>query len=120
MMRSVELFSGCGGLALGLARAGFHHELLIEWNEDAVATVLHNKSKRVRHIRDWPIARADVRSIPWSRFAGRLDLVAGGPPCQPFSIAGQRRGGDDGRDMRTEARRAVRRSLPRPLCVESV
>jgi DNA (cytosine-5)-methyltransferase 1 len=120
MMRSVELFSGCGGLALGLARAGFHHELLIEWNEDAVATVLHNKSKRVRHIRDWPISRADVRSIQWSKFGGRLDLVAGGPPCQPFSIAGKHRGEDDARDMWPEAIRAVRESLPRAFLFENV
>lgn len=119
-MRSVELFSGCGGLALGLSRSGYHHELLIEWNEDAVATVLHNRSKRVRHIRDWPISRVDVRTVQWTQFAGLLDLVAGGPPCQPFSIGGKHRGADDARDMWPEAIRAVRESLPRAFIFENV
>lgn len=119
-MRSVELFSGCGGLALGLSRSGYHHELLIEWNEDAVATVLHNQRRRVRHIQDWPISRVDVRTVEWTQFSGLLDLVAGGPPCQPFSIGGKHRGSDDMRDMWPEAVRAVRESLPRAFIFENV
>jgi DNA (cytosine-5)-methyltransferase 1 len=59
-MRSVELFSGCGGLALGLSRAGFHHEFMAEWDADAVATVMHNRKRRIRHVRDWPLEEADV------------------------------------------------------------
>ena len=77
-MRSIELFSGCGGLALGLARAGFEHQIMIEWDEDAVATVLHNRKRGIQHIRHWPLEHADVRTVDWKRFAGRLDLVAGG------------------------------------------
>lgn len=118
-MRSVELFSGCGGLALGLSRAGFHHELMIEWNDDAVATVHHNRRRRLRHIRDWPLEKQDVREVAWRRFAG-LDLVAGGPPCQPFSIGGKHRGHEDARDMWPEAIRAVRETRPRAFLFENV
>ncbi|WP_124982513.1 DNA cytosine methyltransferase [Ralstonia solanacearum] len=119
-MRSIELFSGCGGLALGLSKAGFHHELMAEWNEDAVATVHHNRRRGIRHVRDWPLQRADVREVDWRGFAGRLDLVAGGPPCQPFSIGGKHRGHDDARDMWPEAIRAVRDTHPRAFLFENV
>lgn len=119
-MLSIELFSGCGGLALGLSKAGFHHELMAEWNEQAVATVLHNRSRGIRHVRDWPLRQADVREVDWREFAGRLDLVAGGPPCQPFSIGGKHRGQDDARDMWPEAIRAVRDTRPRAFLFENV
>ena len=119
-MRSIELFSGCGGLALGLARAGFEHEIMIEWDEDAVATVLHNRKRGIQHIRHWPLEHADVRTVDWKRFAGRLDLVAGGPPCQPFSIGGKHGGQDDGRDMWPEAIRAVRETMPQAFLFENV
>lgn len=118
-MRSVELFSGCGGLALGLSRAGFRHELMVEWNDDAVATVHHNRRRRLRHIRDWPLEKQDVREVAWRRFAG-IDLVAGGPPCQPFSIGGKHRGHEDDRDMWPEAVRAVRETRPRAFLFENV
>lgn len=119
-MRSVELFTGCGGLALGLARAGFEHDMMVEWNEDAVATVMHNRRRNIQHVRHWPIQRMDVREIDWGRFAGRLDLCAGGPPCQPFSIGGKHRGNDDARDMWPEAIRAVRETMPRSFLFENV
>lgn len=119
-MRSIELFSGCGGLALGLSRSGFHHELMAEWNEEAVATVHHNRRRRIQHVRDWPLERADVRDVDWRRFAGGLDLVAGGPPCQPFSIGGKHQGQDDARDMWPEAIRAVRETQPRAFLFENV
>lgn len=119
VVRSVELFSGCGGLALGLARAGFHHELMVEWDDDAVETVLHNRKRGIKHIREWPLEKADVRDVTWHRFAG-LDLVAGGPPCQPFSIGGKHRGHGDTRDMWPEVIRAVREIRPSSFLFENV
>lgn len=118
-MRSVELFSGCGGLALGLSRAGFHHDLMVEWDDDAVATVHHNRQRKLRHIRDWPLEKLDVREVTWRAYAN-LDLVAGGPPCQPFSIGGKHRGHEDARDMWPEAIRAVREARPRAFLFENV
>jgi DNA (cytosine-5)-methyltransferase 1 len=119
-MRSVELFSGCGGLALGTARAGFNHELMVEWNADAFATLCLNRANGVEYARDWPFVRDDVRKVDWSSFSGQIDLAAGGPPCQPFSICGKHRGHDDARDMWPEAIRAVRELRPRAFLFENV
>lgn len=119
-MRGIELFSGCGGLALGTARAGFAHVRMVEWNPDACATLRLNKANRVEHARDWPLTQGDVRAIDWSEIDGAIDLVAGGPPCQPFSIGGKHRGNDDSRDMWPEAIRAVRELRPRAFLFENV
>lgn len=118
-LRSVELFSGCGGLALGLSRAGFSHERLVEWNACAVATVEHNAEAGLEHIADWPIERADVRYVDWKGHAGAT-LVAGGPPCQPFSIGGKGNGDGDHRDMWPQAIRAVREIRPDAFLFENV
>jgi DNA (cytosine-5)-methyltransferase 1 len=120
MMRSVELFTGCGGLAMGLSRAGFHHELMVEWNENAYATIKHNKERGLSHVHEWPSQHADVRNIDWSTIPGNIDLVAGGPPCQPFSIGGKHAGNEDRRDMWPEAIRAVRELRPRAFLFENV
>lgn len=118
-MLSAELFAGCGGLALGMSRAGFQHTYMAEFDHDAVETVLHNKRKGVEHVRDWPMGLKDVREIDWSKLA-TLDLVSGGPPCQPFGIGGKKRGQDDHRDMWPEAIRAVREAAPRMFLFENV
>lgn len=119
MWRSVELFSGCGGLALGLSRAGFEHELMVERDAHSVANVTHNKDRGLQHIGHWPIRCEDVREIDWKSLAG-VDLVAGGPPCQPFSIGGRHRGHEDKRDMWPEAVRAVRETGPKAFLFENV
>ena len=118
-MRSVELFTGCGGLGLGLSRAGFVHELLVEWDRDAVETVLHNKHRGIEHIAHWPMQHADVRNVEWTQFRG-ASLVAGGPPCQPFSIGGKHLGNVDHRDMWPQAIRAVSEVRPRAFMFENV
>jgi DNA (cytosine-5)-methyltransferase 1 len=118
-MRSVELFTGCGGLALGLSRAGFEHEVMVEWDRDSVGNIEHNKARGLQHIAHWPIRHCDVRDVDWSPFAG-VDLVAGGPPCQPFSIGGKHRGHEDERDMWPEAVRAVREISPKAFIFENV
>lgn len=118
-MLSAELFAGCGGLALGMSRAGFKHTYMAEFDHDAVETVLHNKRRGVEHVRDWPMALMDVREIEWKKFA-TLDLVSGGPPCQPFGIGGKKLGQDDHRDMWPEAIRAVREAAPRMFLFENV
>ncbi|MEO3432837.1 DNA (cytosine-5-)-methyltransferase [Inquilinus sp. CAU 1745] len=118
-MRSVELFTGCGGLALGLSRAGFRHEALIERDGNSVRNITHNKVCGLQHVAHWPILREDVRYVDWRPLA-RVDVVAGGPPCQPFSIGGKHRGHEDKRDMWPEAVRAVREIGPRAFLFENV
>ena len=119
-MRSVELFSGCGGLALGTARAGFHHARMVEWDADACATLALNKVNGVEHALDWPFIRGDVRTVDWSDVSELIDLVAGGPPCQPFSIGGKHGGKTDVRDMWPEAVRAIRELEPHAFLFENV
>ena len=92
----------------------------MEWNADAFATLCLNKANDLEHARAWPVTREDVREVDWTSFTGEMDLVAGGPPCQPFSICGKHRGHDDARDMWPEAIRAVRDLRPRAFIFENV
>ncbi len=120
-MRAVELFAGAGGLALGLSKAGFKPELVVERDSHCCATLLANKSWRNSPGRNWPIPfEGDVREVDFRPYEGRLDLISGGPPCQPFSIGGEHRAHDDHRDMWPEAVRAVRQARPRSFVFENV
>lgn len=119
-LRSLEMFTGAGGLALATHEAGFEHEALLEWNADACETLRSNAKRHARPgIRDWNILQGDVRAVDFRRFEG-LDLVAGGPPCQPFSIGGKHNGKKDRRDMIPEFIRAVRQIRPRAFIMENV
>lgn len=119
-MQSAELFCGCGGLALGMSRAGFEHVLMVEYDGDAIATVQHNKSLGVEHVKDWPIEKKDVREVNWAAYKKRLVLLSGGPPCQPFGIGGKKQGHKDARDMWPEAIRAVSDAEPDAFLFENV
>lgn len=119
-MRSAELFAGCGGLALGMSRAGFRHALMAEYDFDAVATAKHNKDRAVEHVAHWPVEQTDVRDINWEPLCGQLAVVSGGPPCQPFGIGGKKRGPNDSRDMWPEAVRAIREAQPEGFLFENV
>lgn len=112
-LSSIELFSGAGGLALGLERAGFHHDLLVEWDADSCSTLRGNKPR-------WDVRQADVRMFDFSPFVRDVDLLAGGPPCQPFSLGGKHRAFLDERDMFPQAVRAVRELRPRAFVFENV
>lgn len=118
-LKCVELFSGAGGLALGLHQAGFEHEALYEWNASAVETLKYNQAIGYPAFERCHISRADVRDIDFRRHEG-VDLVAGGPPCQPFSMGGKARGMKDDRDMFPEAIRAVSEIRPRAFIFENV
>jgi DNA (cytosine-5)-methyltransferase 1 len=118
-MRSVELFSGAGGLALGLAQAGFEHLAVIEWDKSACETLHENKS-RVREMRHWNIFNADVRTFDYSFVPEGIDLLAGGVPCQPFSIGGKHRGHADERNMFPELVKVIRTIRPKAVLIENV
>lgn len=111
-MRSLELFSGAGGLALGLEAVGFDPVALVERNRSACATLLHNRPK-------WNVISDDVRNLSFREF-GPVELIAGGPPCQPFSMGGKANGYDDHRDMFPQAVRAVRELQPLAFVFENV
>ncbi|MFC7477944.1 DNA cytosine methyltransferase [Dankookia sp. GCM10030260] len=119
-MRGAELFAGCGGLAMGLSRIGVEHAAMVEWDADAVATVEHNKKRQIGHVAKWPIEKKDIRTVDWKPFCGTLDLISGGPPCQPFGIGGKKLGHEDERDMWPEAVRAIREACPDVFVFENV
>lgn len=119
-MRSVELFTGAGGLALGFSIAGFDHTLLIERDPDSCQTIRLNQRLGIQPVAKWPLIEADVCAFDYSRISEPVDLVAGGPPCQPFSLGGKHRGHTDTRDMFPEAVRAVRALRPRAFVFENV
>lgn len=119
-MRSIELFAGAGGLGIGLHRAGFHPVQVIEWNRDCCASLRENCDRRMPDVADWQIVESDVRLIDFSPYADRIDLVSGGPPCQPFSMGGKHRAYADTRDMFPEVVRAVREVRPKAFIFENV
>jgi DNA (cytosine-5)-methyltransferase 1 len=118
-LESIELFSGAGGLALGLHDAGFRHQALYEWNAAAIETLLYNQKMGHPSLHDCKIIRSDVREVDFTKYRG-IDLVAGGPPCQPFSMGGKAAGMNDSRDMFPQAIRAVAQAQPRAFIFENV
>ncbi len=111
-MNTLELFSGAGGLALGLEQAGFTATALVERNQDACTTLRANRP-------NWRVMESDVREIDFASL-GPVHVVAGGPPCQPFSMGGKANGYDDHRDMFPQAVRAVRELRPHAFMFENV
>ena len=119
-MKAIELFVGAGGLGMGTANAGFEHAAVIEWNHDACETIRANQANAVAPVTTWPLFEADASTFDFRPFADQVALVAGGPPCQPFSIAGKHRGNQDTRDMFPHAVRAVREIRPQAFMFENV
>jgi DNA (cytosine-5)-methyltransferase 1 len=118
-MKSIELFAGAGGLGIGAKRAGFHPAKVVEWDDYCVETIKENQARKVRDVRGWKVAHDDVRDVSFKRFKN-VDLVTGGPPCQPFSLGGKHGAHKDDRDMWSDAVRAVRETKPRAFIFENV
>lgn len=120
-MRAVELFAGAGGLGLGISQAGFKPVQIVEWDRWCCNTLRRNRANGVKHIGGWPEpTEGDVRDIDFRKFEGRVALVSGGPPCQPFSLGGRHRGNADSRDMWPEAVRSIREIRPKAFIFENV
>ncbi len=109
---SLELFSGAGGLALGMAKNGIKHEALVEWNKDASRTLRQNFNSKIVH-------RLDIHDFDFDLY-GHVDIVAGGPPCQPFSLGGKHQGSMDQRDMFPYACKAIAKCTPSAFIFENV
>lgn len=112
MINGIEIFSGAGGLATGLELSGVTHNALVEWNPDACNTLRHNYDERL-------IFEGDIRNFDFSVHTD-VDIIAGGPPCQPFSMGGKARGKEDARDMFPSAVRSIRELLPKAFFFENV
>ena len=112
--RSVEICAGAGGQALGLEQAGFEHVACVELDSAACATLRANRGS------EWNIVEADLREWQPDPSLVGVDLLAGGVPCPPFSIAGRQLGREDDRDLFPEVLRLVDELRPRALMVENV
>jgi DNA (cytosine-5)-methyltransferase 1 len=113
MVPTIDLFAGAGGLTLGLKRAGFQPVCAVEIEPSRVATF-------VRHTRGADVLVGDIRKIQFGHYRGKVDLVSGGPPCQPFSSGGLRRSLDDERNMIPHFVRTVRSVRPIAFLMENV
>lgn len=121
-IRSVELFAGGGGLLLGAAQAGIAHVAAAEWNPWACKTMRENVAAGYPLVRGLTVLEGDVRDINWGTVPGAeaVDLVTGGPPCQPFSLGGIARNADDPRDMFPATTAVIERLRPRAFVIENV
>lgn len=119
-LNALDIFAGAGGLALGIAQAGINNSVVIDLNHLACETLRENKRLRIKHVVDWKILESDLRDFDFNQYADRIDLLSGGPPCQPFSVGGKGQGRDDGRDMFPHAVRAVREIRPKAFIFENV
>lgn len=117
---SIELFCGTGGLALGLQKAGFHHKALYEWDKDSCDNIKANIAAGFNGIADWCVHQSDVRTVSYDGLTGKINMISGGPPCQPFSLGGKAQAYNDKRDMFPEAVRAVREIMPEVFIFENV
>ncbi len=109
---------------MGVSLAGFQSRSVVEWDKWACDTVRQNQQLGHPLVRDWPVVEGDVRQ--WSKefdvesLSGGLDLVAGGPPCQPFSMGGKHKAHQDARDMFPATVEVIRHLRPRAFIVENV
>jgi DNA (cytosine-5)-methyltransferase 1 len=118
---SIELFAGGGGLALGLHNAGFRHIAVNERDRRSLETLKRNHASARRATRRrWPVLGGDVRAQAWDRFSGQATIIAGGAPCQPFSLGGIHRGDEDERNLWPAFIDVVRRVQPLAAIGENV
>lgn len=119
-MRSIELFAGAAGLGLGLAEAGFHHEVVVEKDHDACETIRYNQRLGHRLVQDWKVLEADANDVDLDGIAPEPDLLSGGPPCQNFSIGGKHAGAEGDRNLWPTTFRYVNALRPRAFVFENV
>lgn len=121
MLKAVELFAGAGGLGMGISLAGFKPLAVVEWDKWATDTMRENRERGFPLVQNWPIHCGDVRGIDYAAaVAEGVDLVSGGPPCQPFSQGGKHRAHDDHRDMFPATVDIIRELRPRAFIIENV
>lgn len=113
MFSSLEICAGAGGQALGLEMSGFSHELLIEYEKDYCENLRLNRPQ-------WTVICQDVRNFCGTPYSGKIDLLSGGVPCPPFSVAGKQLGSNDERDLFPEMLRLIKEIRPKTVLIENV
>ncbi len=127
--RYIDIFAGCGGLSLGLYNAGWRGIFAIEKNKMAFETLKHNLIDKKEHF-DWPswlpTSEHDINEVlsnykdELGKLKGKVDLVAGGPPCQGFSLAGRRKENDHRNKLVDSYIEFIELVRPRMLFFENV
>ena len=105
----IDLFAGCGGMSVGLQKAGFENLLAVEWDSSCCETFKANISPRIIQC-----AIQEIETFP------KCDLLVGGPPCQGFSNLGERVPNDPRRQLWRHFLRAVRDAQPLIFVMENV
>jgi DNA (cytosine-5)-methyltransferase 1 len=111
-LTTLELCAGAGGQALGLEQAGIQHVALVELDRHACATLRLNRPQ-------WKVIEADIREFDAIPYRG-VDIVSGGLPCPPFSVAGKQLGDKDDRNLFPSAIRIISEARPRAVMIENV
>jgi DNA (cytosine-5)-methyltransferase 1 len=111
-LTTLELCAGGGGQALGLERAGIEHVALVELDRHACTTLRFNRPR-------WKVIQADIREFDAIPYRG-VDIVSGGLPCPPFSVAGKQLGDKDDRNLFPSAIRIISQARPRAVMIENV
>jgi DNA (cytosine-5)-methyltransferase 1 len=112
MLNGIEIFSGAGGLAKGLELAGVNHKAFVELNPQACKTLRENYAKELVH-------ESNIELFNFQNFKN-ISIIAGGPPCQPFSLGGNHKGNLDKRDMFPYAIKAIQKLTPKAFIFENV
>ena len=112
-LTAIEICAGAGGQALGLALAGFTHVALIEYEIEYCNVLKTNRP-------DWNVVCDDIHNFSGKQYYNKIDLLAGGVPCPPFSVAGKQLGEADERDLFPEAIRLISEINPRAVMIENV
>lgn len=125
----IDLFAGCGGLSLGLYQAGWSGVFAVEKNRCAFETLKHNLIDKKHHF-DWPkwlpqepmdiVELLNNHKDKLKSLRGKIDLVAGGPPCQGFSMAGKRMEDDERNQLVFSYIAFIRLVRPKLLLFENV
>ena len=111
-LTTLELCAGAGGQSIGLEQAGIEHAGLVEIDKNACATLRLNRPR-------WNVIEEDLNKIDGSTFKG-IDLISGGLPCPPFSVAGKQLGKKDERNLFPALIRLVDQIRPRAVMIENV
>lgn len=110
----LELFAGCGGLALGMKRAGFESIMISDFDKHCCNTLKANNL-------NWNVIESDICDIDFTIYKGNVDILTGGFPCQPFSYAGNQKGFNDARGSAFfEFARAIKEVEPSVVLIENV
>ena len=118
---SIEIFAGGGGLSLGVAEAGFKHSYMVEWNKDSAQTLMYNNQKfDSNHLGEKILFNGDIHQVSFKDYEGKIELLSGGPPCQPFSIGGKSMAYNDNRDLFSESTRTLFEVKPKAFMFENV